>query len=149
MSTTSRVIRAEPAAVFEILADGWLYPIWVVGASRIRSVDDHWPQPGSRLHHSVGLWPLLLDDDTQVEQVEPDRLIVLKARAWPTGEARVRIVLEPVGVHTRVTIEEDAVNGPATLLPGPVRHPMLHARNIETLARLAHLVEGRAHGSAG
>src|SRR5688572_22977970 len=104
MNTTSRVVRADAAAVFAVLSDGWLYPLWVVGASRIRAVDDHWPQPGARLHHSVGVWPLLLDDDTQVEQVQPDRLIVLKARAWPSGEARVRIELEPVGVHTRVTI---------------------------------------------
>jgi len=147
VSTTTRDLRAHPAEVFAVLSDGWLYPLWVVGASRIRAVDDSWPQPGSRLHHSVGAWPLLLDDDTEVEQVQPDRLLVLKARAWPTGAARVRIALEPVGPQTRVTIEEDAVSGPATLLPGPVRNAMLDARNVETLARLAYVVEGR-HGGA-
>jgi len=35
--------------VFDILADGWLYPVWVVGASHLRDVDTGWPQPGSRL----------------------------------------------------------------------------------------------------
>lgn len=147
MSKTSRVLRADPAEVFAVLADGWLYPLWVVGASRIRGVGDDWPLPGSRLHHSVGVWPLLLDDDTEVEQMQADRLLVLKARAWPSGAARVRIALEPVGAQTRVSIEEDAVSGPATLLPGPVRHAMLDVRNVETLARLAYVVEGRAHGA--
>ena len=56
------MVRATPADVFAVLADGWLYPSWVVGASRVRGVDGTWPQPGSRIHHSVGVWPLLIDD---------------------------------------------------------------------------------------
>ncbi len=43
MSTNSRVVEATPEQVWSILADGWLYPLWVVGASRMRQVDDHWP----------------------------------------------------------------------------------------------------------
>ena len=54
MSTTKRVMQAPPDQVWAVLADGWLYPLWVVGASRMRDVDDHWPAPGARLHHSVG-----------------------------------------------------------------------------------------------
>ena len=66
-SHRDRVLQAEPDAVWEILSDGWLYPLWVVGASRIRAVEGSWPMPGSRIHHSVGTWPLLISDETVVE----------------------------------------------------------------------------------
>ena len=54
MATNSRVVQAPPEKVWEVLSDGWLYPLWVVGASRMRAVDEHWPALGARLHHSVG-----------------------------------------------------------------------------------------------
>jgi hypothetical protein len=130
--------------VFAVLADGWLYPSWVVGASRVRGVDATWPQPGSRIHHSVGVWPVLIDDSTVVEELDDQRLLVLKARAWPAGEARVRISTEDLGSQCRITIEEDAVAGPGSLIPAPARHGLLDVRNKETLARLAYLAEGRA-----
>ena len=62
----SRTVNAPPDAVWSVLADGWMYGMWVVGASRIREVDPNWPQPGSRIHHSVGLWPALINDHTEV-----------------------------------------------------------------------------------
>jgi hypothetical protein len=39
---------------------------------------------------------------------------------------------------------EDAVQGPGTLVPKPVRTALLVARNTEALSRLAMLAEGRA-----
>jgi hypothetical protein len=138
------MVRATPADVFALLADGWLYPSWVVGASRVRAVDPTWPLAGSRIHHSVGVWPVLIDDDTEVEELVDQRLLVLKARAWPGGEARVRISTDVVDMKCRVTIEEDAVAGPGTLIPAPARHALLDVRNRETLQRLAYLAEGRA-----
>ncbi len=36
-----RDVAAPAAAVWGVLADGWLYANWVVGASRVRSVDPH------------------------------------------------------------------------------------------------------------
>ncbi len=59
MSTNTRVMHATPEQVWSVLEDGWLYPLWVVGASRMREVEDGWPAAGSKLHHSVGSWPLL------------------------------------------------------------------------------------------
>ena len=88
MSRTTRVVKASPDQVWEVLADGWLYPLWVVGASRMREVDDTWPAPGSRLHHSVGVWPALIDDTTVVVAVTPGRLLSLRARGWPAGPGR-------------------------------------------------------------
>ena len=93
MSTNTRRIHATPEQVWDVLSDGWLYPLWVVGASRMREVDDHWPAVGAKLHHSVGTWPLLIDDDTEVIEVVPGHRLVLHARAWPTGAAGVTILL--------------------------------------------------------
>ena len=93
MSTTTRTVSATPEQVWEVLADGWLYPLFVVGASRMRDVDESWPAVGARLHHSVGTWPLLIDDTTEVLEVEEGRRLLLKARGWPAGEAHVDISL--------------------------------------------------------
>src|SRR5689334_24398419 len=112
MATNERTMKATADAVWAVLADGWLYPLWVVGASRMREVDDHWPAVGARLHHSVGTWPLLVDDITEVVDVVPGSSMTLHAKARPTGVAEVAIRLEPVGARTRVVIEEDAVSGP-------------------------------------
>lgn len=143
MSRTSRPIAATPEQVWEVLADGWLYPLFVVGASRMRDVDESWPAVGSRLHHSVGTWPLLIDDNTEVLEVEENVHLLLLARGWPAGQAHVDIALRPSDGQTIVTITEDVTAGPGTLVPKPLRDAQLHWRNIETLRRLAFVVEGR------
>ncbi len=66
VSTNTRLMDATPEQVWKVLSDGWLYPLWVVGATRMRDVDEGWPAVGTRLHHSVGSWPLMLDDTTEV-----------------------------------------------------------------------------------
>ena len=143
VSTNKRLVHATPDQVWSVLADGWLYPLWVVGASRMREVDDEWPEPGARLHHSVGTWPLLLDDTTEVVDAKPGATLELRARAWPSGEAGVTIHLRPNGTGTEVVIEEDAERGPATLVPKLLRDPALRWRNVEALRRLAYLAERR------
>lgn len=143
MSTTSRPIAASPERVWEVLADGWLYPLFVVGATRMRDVDETWPAVGSRLHHSVGVWPALINDTTEVLEVDEGSRILLLARAWPAGQAHVEISLEPDGKSTVVTIVEQATAGPSALIPKPIQDPQLHLRNIETLRRLSFVVEGR------
>ena len=143
MSTTTRSVSATPEQVWEVLSDGWLYPLFVVGASRMRDVDESWPAVGAKLHHSVGTWPLLIDDTTEVVEVEEGKRVLLLARGWPAGQAHVDISLQPDGDATVVTIVEDATAGPGLLVPKPLRDVQLHWRNIETLRRLAFVVEGR------
>jgi uncharacterized protein YndB with AHSA1/START domain len=145
MSVRSKTVEAGPEKCWEVLADGWLYPLWVVGATRMRDVDEDWPAVGSRLHHSVGTWPLVLDDNTEVIACEPNRRLTLRARAWPAGEAHVDIRLRSLddGGRTDVSIEETAAAGPARLVPGPVEDLLIGWRNREALQRLALLIEGR------
>ena len=143
-SHRERLLHAGPDAVWAVLADGWLYPLWVVGASRMREVDDAWPGAGARIHHSVGAWPLLVDDETQVVESVPGSLLVLRARVRPWGEATVRFSVEAVGAEARVTMAEDVVSGPGSWVPAVVRRPALDWRNTETLRRLAYLAERRS-----
>lgn len=143
MAENIRLVHATPEQVWQVLSDGWLYPVWVVGASRMREVDDEWPAVGSLLHHSVGAWPLLIDDNTEVLDAVPERSLTLRARAWPVGEAQVVIRLTPVGRETEVRIDEEVVAGPGRLTPRPIRGLTLKWRNTETLRRLAYLAERR------
>lgn len=144
MSVTKHHAAAPPAAVFAVLADGWLYPTWVVGASRVRGVDAPWPAEGAAIHHSIGVWPLMINDKTVCTDVEIDRLMVLRARGWPLGEVTVRIELAAAAGGCDITMLEEPVAGPATLIPRVAVEPMLHARNRECLKRLAYLAEGHA-----
>jgi hypothetical protein len=138
-----RRFNCSPEQVFAVLHDGWTYPVWVVGASRMRDVDDSWPAPGTKLHHSFGVWPLVLDDTTEALEFQPGQRLVLEARGWPVGKARVDITVKPDGDGSLVSIDEDVTDGPAKLVPEPVRIAGIDMRNRETLRRLAYLAEGR------
>ncbi|PRI10070.1 SRPBCC family protein [Leucobacter massiliensis] len=144
MARNSRRFRCSAETVFRVLGDAWLYPGWVVGASRMRDVDEAWPEPGSRLRHSVGVWPLLLDDSTSVREWDPPRRMILRARGWPLGEATVTFTVEPDGEECLVHMHEVAVRGPGTLIPRWIADPVIRWRNRESLKRLAYLAEGGA-----
>jgi uncharacterized protein YndB with AHSA1/START domain len=145
MTEVSRVVDAPPQTVFAVLADGWSYGGWVVGSSHIRDVDDGWPAAGSRIHHSVGLWPLQIQDETKVVAVETGRSLSLEAKAWPSGVAAVGITLVPHngGSRTLVRMTEHVVRGPGKVLPAAVQGLLLRPRNTESLARLADMAVGR------
>ncbi|GID90978.1 SRPBCC family protein [Amorphoplanes digitatis] len=142
MATVTRTVRAPAERVYAILADGWTYSDWVVGTAHIRHVDAAWPEPGSRLHHKVGPWPLSIKDGSTVTALDPGRMLALRAGLWPLGEAAVRITLEPGGRgQTRVTMYEDFQAGPLRWVRNKINDLVLHRRNVEALRRLAELAE--------
>jgi Activator of Hsp90 ATPase homolog 1-like protein len=145
MATRRRQVRdLSPQQVWDVLCDGWVYPVFVVGTSGMRAVDRGWPAVGTRLHHAFGAWPVMVQDSTVVRACEPPRRLEMVARGWPIGEATVEIELEPKGDSTLVSITEDASSGPGRLVPRPVRAVAIWLRNGETLRRLEHLARGRA-----
>jgi hypothetical protein len=146
VATNRRSLSCPPEDVFAVLANGWLYPSWVVGASRMRDVEHAWPAVNASIHHSFGVWPVLIDDTTTILEWDPPRHAKLKARGWPVGSAHVTIDVVPEPGGCRVTISEDAVEGPGQLVPKPVRSAAILLRNKETLQRLAYLAEGAADG---
>jgi NAD(P)-dependent dehydrogenase (short-subunit alcohol dehydrogenase family)/uncharacterized protein YndB with AHSA1/START domain len=130
-------IPLPPERVFEVLSDPFTYQEWVVGTSKIRDADGDYPDVGARLYHRIGLGPLGIRDHTEILELVPNRRIVLDARLWPIGRARVSLTLEPFEDGTRVLMEE----GPADLwsrigMGGPLAEPMLQVRNTEALSRL-------------
>ena len=78
-------IDAPPERVWEVLADPECFDDWVVGAKDVRDADDEWPAVGSKLHHSSGVGPLTIDDETTVEASEPPHRLVLLAQARRRG----------------------------------------------------------------
>lgn len=143
MVQVTRTIQAPADEVFAVLADGWSYASWVVGASHIRDVDDTWPAVAARIHHSVGPWPCTIQDVTAVRAVDPPHSIELDARLWPIGGAVVRVELRAVGpTSCEAVMIERAVSGPGRFVPHALQTLLLVPRNRESLSRLADLAEG-------
>ncbi|MEO9152775.1 MAG: SRPBCC family protein [Lapillicoccus sp.] len=139
----TRSTAARPSDVWGVLADGWLYATWVVGASRVREVDAAWPATGSRIHHSFGAWPAVIDDETVVLDAVPEQSLVLRPRGWPAGEAVVDLRIVEADDGCELTIVEDAVAGPGALVPKALRQRLIAVRNTEALRRLTLVAEGR------
>ena len=135
--------RSSPEDVFAVLADGHRYADWVVGAKRVRAVDDTWPEPGSRFHHEVGVGPLTLKDSSELLSMDPPRQVVLEVRAWPAGKARGTITVSPgQGGGSEVLMEEVPTDGPAKALDSwPLRRVTM-LRNVESLKRLRRVADG-------
>lgn len=141
--TVTRDIAAPRERVWDVLADGWTYSQWVVGNSRMRAVDDDWPAPGSRILHSVGMWPFVIDDETLVLSCIPQRELVLLARVRPFGAARVTLALSDIPDGCRLEMSEVAVRGPMKFLPDQLQAVGVVPRNRECAWRLAGLAEHR------
>ncbi|GGG25511.1 polyketide cyclase [Rhodococcoides trifolii] len=142
-TATTRTTTADADAVWNVLADGWNYAMWVVGASRIRAVDATWPDVGSAIHHSVGVWPAVVNDETRVLAVHPGRELRLQAKALPFGTAEIIMRLTPMARGCRIDMIEHAMSFPFTLVPDRLQHVAVFPRNAEALQRLTFLAEGR------
>jgi uncharacterized protein YndB with AHSA1/START domain len=148
-STSSLTVRRDTSAsreeVWAAIADGWTYSQWVVGNSRMRAVDPNWPQVGSTIRHSVGVWPLLLDDVTVVEECQPLRRLVLLAKGRPFGKARITLRLFDIdGGGCRIEMAEVPVGAPMGWVPKRVALAAAFPRNRECTRRLATIAERRA-----
>jgi hypothetical protein len=123
------------------MADGWTYTQWVVGNSRMRAVDPEWPQVGASIRHSIGIWPLVINDATVVLESEPPHKLVLCARLGPLGAARITLLLNETAQGCQVEMIEVPVEGPMRLVPNSVALAAAYPRNRECLWRLAALAE--------
>lgn len=141
MATTKMQIAVSPERVFAVLADPVAYADWVVGSDTIRDADPGWPAVGSRFYHRVGVWPLKVNDHTEVLDARPPNRLVLRARARPLGTARVEMLLEPRAGGTHVTMIETAADLLSRLAINPFTDRLVHLRNVESLRRLRRIAE--------
>ncbi|ORW12258.1 SRPBCC family protein [Mycobacterium kyorinense] len=136
-----RDVHASCHQVWDVLADGWTYSQWVVGNSRTRAVDSNWPEPGAAIRHSIGVWPLVIDDQTSVEKCEPLHELVLRAGLGPLGAARITMRLHEIPDGCRVEMIEVPAEGPVRVIPDPLTLVAIYPRNRECILRLAALAE--------
>ena len=143
MARTTIHVAAPPEAVFAVLADPYTYEDWVVGCKEIRGVEGRWPEAGAAFHHSVGIGPITVKDSTSATESAPPHRLALRARARPTGVARVELDLTARDGGTEVAITEVPVEGPPALLHNPLQDWLIDRRNREGLRRLKRLAEAR------
>jgi len=141
--TATREVAAPCERVWEVLAQGWTYTQWVVGNSRMRAVDSNWPEPGATIRHSIGIWPLVINDATVAEECDPPHKLVLLARLGPMGAARITLLLQETPQGCRVEMIEVPVKGPMSLIPNSIALAAAYPRNRECLWRLGALAEHR------
>jgi hypothetical protein len=148
--TVERDTSASREEVWAVIADGWTYSQWVVGNSRMRAVDLNWPNVGSTIRHSVGVWPLLLDDVTVVEDCQPLQQLVLLAKGRPFGKARITLRLFDLDDGgCRIEMAEVPVGAPLGWVPKRLALAAAFPRNRECTWRLAAIAERRAPDDAG
>jgi uncharacterized protein YndB with AHSA1/START domain len=143
MAFTSRQISASATDIWAVLVDPTTYPDWLVGAQRIRDIDDDWPAIGSRFHHRVGVGWLSMPDYSEVEAIEPTSLLRLAVRVRPFISATATFRLVSDGSVTVISFEEEPNIKILGELVRPVVDPSVHIRNHLSLRRLADFVEDR------
>ena len=140
MATTTREIAAPPERVWAVLADAHRYADWVVGAKTVRGVDGQWPEVGAKFHHTVGVWPVHLQDNTSVLECSAPRRLVLQARLRPIGQVRIELDLRPSAQGTLVSILEIPISPAVARWATALIDPITYKRNTEALRRLADVV---------
>jgi len=133
-----------PEAVWDALADPGGYGYWVPGSKAIREADLHWPAPGSRFHHTIGLGPIKVSDHTVSLAARPPELLRMRAKGRPLGTATITLEMNRRDGGTVVRISERLDGAFVLLNLNPVLHLMTKARNAESLMRLEELALRRA-----
>jgi uncharacterized protein YndB with AHSA1/START domain len=140
MATNTREMPVALEQVWAVLADPEKYSEWVVGAKEARRAEDNWPAKGTHFHHTVGIWPLHIRDQTSVlESVRP-RSLVLQAKVRPIGSARIELKLSPSALGTQVAMTEEPSAPYIARITRRLFDPVIYVRNGEALRRLENLV---------
>lgn len=138
------LIERTPEQVWDVLSDGRTYAEWVAGTQHIRDVDAGWPEPGARIHFTVGVGRWRIDDVTTVRLMEPCRRLELEAHAGRLGSARVSIELLAWGEgRTVVIIDEHPLTGPGARWHSVPLDAALRVRNRRMMRSLARVVSER------
>ena len=140
MATNTREMPAPPERVWAVLADPEKYGEWVVGAKEVRGYEGHWPEKGARFHHTVGIWPLHLRDQTSVLESDRPKSLVLQAKVRPFGSARIDLELSPSARGTQVAMTEEPSAPFIARIARRLFDPVIYIRNSEALRRLEDLV---------
>jgi uncharacterized protein YndB with AHSA1/START domain len=143
MAHVSIEMAAPREAVWRVLATPETYGEWVVGTKAIVRADADWPKEGTALEYELGVGLLTVGDRTVVVEVDPPRLLVLRAELKRLGSAIIRIELEERGRATLVSMDEAPVEGLVDSLHTSISDAALAKRNEVALERLRRLAEAK------
>lgn len=144
MAHTEIVVHAPTEAVFAVLCDPRSYQYFVVGTRRVRRFDPRWPEPGTALHHTVGIGPLRMRDKTEAVEVSAPTRLVTHPHIRPLVVTESRFELAPRGDHTVVRLDEYAIDGPLSRVWAGPLDVLMALRNRVLVRRLRRLAEQRA-----
>ncbi len=137
-------VSVSPEDVWAVIADPATYPDWLVGAQRIRGVDSAFPAPGAEFRHSVGPTKgATIDDSTEATAADPPYRLELVVHVG-LFRADVELLVVPCATGSEVRFSERPKGGWVALTP--VLRPVLHARNAESLRRLAQRLDSASVG---
>src|SRR4051794_12420022 len=132
MAQNETHVAASPEAVWDVLADPYAYPQWVVGSDRTLEADADWPLPESKFRVRL---PLGDKDYTHSREAEPGTRIGLAAGGGPRGPFKATVLLPPGGDGTDVTLIGDPPGPLKSLTLFPPLHWAIAFRNTESLRR--------------
>ena len=145
MARNETVIDAPIDIVWSVLSDPRTYDSFVVGTKRIRRFDPRWPEPGSALHHTIGVGPAATRDETVVIEADPPNVLRLHAGTRPFAVSLVLFTLDADGPErTRLAIVEEPIEGPLHAVWNPVFDGVMWLRNVDVLRRLRSICQRRA-----
>ncbi|MBB5926932.1 SRPBCC family protein [Streptomyces echinatus] len=144
MAVRHRVIEADPAAVWDVLADGHRYAEWVVGTGVSRPKHGHWPRRDASIAYEIHLGPFRLGNETVVRHCREGSLLELEIMAGFLGTARFSIELREWGEHCLVIVDEHPLQGAGGALHNAGVEALIQVRHRSMLARLARSCEDGA-----
>ncbi|MFG2356407.1 SRPBCC family protein [Streptomyces sp. NPDC048521] len=137
MAVRHRLIKASPAAVWDVLADGSRYAEWVVGTASSRPKNGQWPQQEASIAYQVRLGPFRLGNETVVRRCREGSVLELEAHAGFLGTARIAIELREWGRYCLVIVDEHPLQGAGGALHNWGFEALIQLRHRAMLARLA------------
>ncbi|MES4891188.1 SRPBCC family protein [Streptomyces sp. NPDC096012] len=137
MAVRHRLIKASPAAVWEVLADGSRYADWVVGTASSQPKRGRWPQEEASIEYEIRLGPFRLGNETIVRRCRAGSVLELEAKAGFLGTARIAIELREWGRYCLVIVDEHPLQGAGGMLHNAGFEALIQLRHRAMLARLA------------
>lgn len=126
---------ASPDQVWRVLANGWLFPSWAIGATQVCKVDGDWPSADSRLQHAIGRGLFALRSETRVLASRPARMLKVLTEGWPSGGSELTVTVIPAETGTSLRLEELVV-APTNGLAPIVNTMLLQWRTTQALRGL-------------